>query len=611
MYGSHGRTLLLRTSALGALRRDLVKSLGSERAQGFLLRYGWSQGQDDAATVRRELPQLSDADWLEEGPRRHTEARMGTVHTETLIIDRVKKEFRVEGTWEDSYEASEHLRHFGLAKEPVCWTMAGYASGYSTEVFGERVIVKEVACQAKGDPFCRFVGLPERVWGVRVARESQLYEQYTLVEELEEAHQRIRLQNDQLLHIVTLHDELSQMLLHGLGLPAVVSTVSRLLGTTVTVEDRRLGTLAAFSGSNRPGVGEVPPVTLADLVQKDPTLKSRLSALGREKRAVVIGAANEPNAGMVVAPIMTGEELLGYVTMSMVDGLTPDLTRMVVERTAIACALELLKERTAMEVEHRLRGDFLENLIAQDGDADFLNKWARHLGLELTEGNYRFYVVQSDTGNDNEQMLAVQGRLQQLATEALATQGLTVFAVPRGGFLVILLPDGPDAPAEIARRILDRAEQGRTAVWIGISRPFLGAGLAAQAYEECRSLLTAMRAGGAEGPVVQVDRLGAMRLLSACVPKDEAIRFCEDLLAPLVRYDKEHQSDLMATLHQYLRHEGNLLQTSRKLNISISGLKYRLQRIQEVGKVDLDDPEQRFDLIVASRLFLVRNRLVP
>ena len=63
-----------------------------------------------------------------------------------------------EGTWHDSCEAEHHLRHFGSATEPVCWTLVGYASGIMSALFGERVIIKEVSCAAMGDQCCRYVG---------------------------------------------------------------------------------------------------------------------------------------------------------------------------------------------------------------------------------------------------------------------------------------------------------------------------------------------------------------------------------------------------------------------------------------------------------------------
>ncbi|MHB1167430.1 MAG: XylR N-terminal domain-containing protein, partial [Carboxydocellales bacterium] len=42
------RMLLINAQAMGTLRKDLIATLGQERAKGFLTRYGWACGSIDA-----------------------------------------------------------------------------------------------------------------------------------------------------------------------------------------------------------------------------------------------------------------------------------------------------------------------------------------------------------------------------------------------------------------------------------------------------------------------------------------------------------------------------------------------------------------------------------
>lgn len=601
---SHNRVLQLPSAALGTLRRDLIAALGSERAKAFLLRYGWSLGQTDATTLRALDPNMSDQEWLAAGPRMHTKAGMVRVKTEQLVIDREKGIVHVEGVWEDSYEALEHVRYFGRSDSPVCWTLVGYAGGYTSVVFGRRVLYKEVSCIAQGDPVCRFVGMPVDAWGVRILRDLPLYEQESLEEELEAAHRRIRQQNDQLQQVVAVHDELSRALLDGGGLGHLAEAVGRLLGTWVSVEDQRLRPLAVYPPE---GPGSAPPLRLGTLVERTPRLWERLSRLGEGRRGLVIPAEpDRPGGELVVAPILSGQELLGFVTMAVVPGLSPALTRMVVERVALACGLELLKQRTAFEVEQRLRGNFLDNLLTTGMDRDFLCRWASHLGLALGETGHRFFLVQpcvSPTSDGEGRLTSLQDRLQRIVQEAVAEAGVHALVVVRGGGVVALADAAEQERVNaLTERILARTKKARTPVWIGVSRPFRGPESAPETYEECRSLLGAVREGRTGGPVVQVDRTGAMQLLSKVASRGELTRFAEELLGPLERYDRSHGSDLVRTLHLYLQLEGNLQQTAQKLNISISGLKYRLQRIEEVGGLNLDSPDQRFDLMLALRI---------
>ncbi len=50
------RMLLIHTSAMGVLRRELIEGLGIERARGLLTRMGYHSGGHDAGLARRLRP---------------------------------------------------------------------------------------------------------------------------------------------------------------------------------------------------------------------------------------------------------------------------------------------------------------------------------------------------------------------------------------------------------------------------------------------------------------------------------------------------------------------------------------------------------------------------
>ena len=64
-------------------------------------------------------------------------------------------------------------------------------------------------------------------------------------------------------------------------------------------------------------------------------------------------------------------------------------------------------------------------------------------------------------------------------------------------------------------------------------------------------------------------------------------------LDALIRYDQENKTELYRTLQVYLEHERNSLQTAKALFIHRSSLVYRLERIQKITKINMDDPKTR------------------
>ncbi|MCG7991585.1 MAG: sigma 54-interacting transcriptional regulator [Candidatus Thiodiazotropha lotti] len=158
------RMVLMHTHAMGALRKELMDTLGHDRARGVLTRMGYASGAKDADLARKLLPESNDEDLLLMGPRLHT--LEGVVHVKPIKIDIDirQRHFYGEFLWENSHEASEHLKLFGIHPEPVCWTQIGYASGYTSEIMGRFIAYREVECHAKGDKHCRIIGKPIEEW---------------------------------------------------------------------------------------------------------------------------------------------------------------------------------------------------------------------------------------------------------------------------------------------------------------------------------------------------------------------------------------------------------------------------------------------------------------
>jgi len=117
---------------------------------------------------------------------------------QTLEVDRAKGHFLLEVEWENSYEAGQHLRVKGHETAPVCWTLAGYASGFASAVMGQEVFVVEHACVAMGHASCRVVGKTRAEWGDDADRIAAEYKAPALARELEAREEELRRTADQL-----------------------------------------------------------------------------------------------------------------------------------------------------------------------------------------------------------------------------------------------------------------------------------------------------------------------------------------------------------------------------------------------------------------------------
>ena len=158
------RMVLLHAHAVGSLRKELIDTLGNERARGLLTRMGYASGQRDAELARKLMPGLSDEEVLMVGPKLHSLEGIVQVSAIRLDIDIANGRYDGDFLWENSYEAEVHLESFGVHHEPVCWTQIGYATGYTSAIMGRFILYREVECRGQGDKHCRILGKPQEQW---------------------------------------------------------------------------------------------------------------------------------------------------------------------------------------------------------------------------------------------------------------------------------------------------------------------------------------------------------------------------------------------------------------------------------------------------------------
>jgi purine catabolism regulator len=93
--------------------------------------------------------------------------------------------------------------------------------------------------------------------------------------------------------------------------------------------------------------------------------------------------------------------------------------------------------------------------------------------------------------------------------------------------------------------------------------------------------------------------LGVYQLILSLSDREKLADFCDKTLGPLVDYDMRQNADLIKTLEAFFNSHGNLSQTAEALIVHRNTLLYRMNRINEIAKIDLNRPETRLALHLA------------
>ncbi|GAA3744559.1 hypothetical protein HDA32_002824 [Spinactinospora alkalitolerans] len=178
--------------------------------------------------------------------------------------------------------------------------------------------------------------------------------------------------------------------------------------------------------------------------------------------------------------------------------------------------------------------------------------------------------------------------------------------------LAVVPVTGADEPAAQAsaelRRELARSAQ---ALEPGLTDHRLAVGVSstARAVPELRGAAVEARHArrlaelrGGRSRVIAGAEIDSHELLLASVPEEVQSSYRDRLLRPLLDYDRDHRSDLVATLEMFLEHSGSWQRCAAAMHVHVNTLRYRIGRIEELTGRDLSALEHRVDLFLALKL---------
>ena len=190
------RVVLLSAAAMGLLRKELIDTLGFDTARRLFLRFGYADGYHDAVSLRGRPNWPDGLEGLRAGLVLQRLEGITRPEIVRLEHDPESGRFHEEKLWHDSYIAEQHLDHYGKSSAPGCWSLVGYASGYTSACLGQEIYFQEQECLAQGAAHCTVVGKDAESWGDQLEAIREDFHSGTLGREVERlrdlVHQRLQ-----------------------------------------------------------------------------------------------------------------------------------------------------------------------------------------------------------------------------------------------------------------------------------------------------------------------------------------------------------------------------------------------------------------------------------
>jgi purine catabolism regulator len=418
---------------------------------------------------------------------------------------------------------------------------------------------------------------------------------------------------------IEIHRRFTELVLDGKGVNEICRTLADLLESAVVVEDASFHLLAHAGGSADPHRKEtILRQGTPQRVLFDPQIQRMLREVEARRGPLKVPAF--PHLGMsrerLIAPILAANQVLGYISILDHPPHNEELAFMAIEQAALVLALSIAKERELSEVEGRVRGEFLEDLLhGTYGEEAAAQRRARHIGYPLHGSHIVMLVDIDDFRGFNRARQVTEDAIQALKREFLRrVAGVVRASYPRAlvqgrsDQVVSLLPLGTESGDHQARsHALGLQVQQVIADWkpgftvsVGFSGPAEAPVGIAGALREVTSVMESLARFKRWSQVVAVPELGLTGLLAA-VTDERLVDYSRRHLGPLIEHDGARKGSLVPTLRAYLE-TGEQQQAAQRLRIHPNTLRYRLDRIREISGVDLEDPETRLNLSVALRV---------
>ncbi len=374
------------------------------------------------------------------------------------------------------------------------------------------------------------------------------------------------------------------------GLTGLVEELSELINRPVAVETADFKVLASQN------MGPTPPGQQKTLTEEV------VEELNREMRSLVHGTSTVVPEQPVrigrrlVTPIVLEGVVVGFVSVMVRPSDDIQSIGEYMAPATLAALVDFSHRRKEVSTFTVTQKSLLKDLLSgRNLSAADQERLEQHFGFDLCDG---FFV------------LVVHVMPGQPTRDANWPTHESIAMVEMETTRVFVLPFDSKAPKtwqEHAEELAKQIKEKNTSLKIQLSASRMATNLLdlPDAYREARqALIIGSMTNEDKEFSVGYAELGIKRLLYLMIDHPELERFYEENLEPLEAYDTEWETELAPTLRVYLEHGFNLNSAAKELFIHRHTMRYRLEQIAELLKIDIDSTEVLLNLQIA---FLIRD----
>lgn len=410
---------------------------------------------------------------------------------------------------------------------------------------------------------------------------------------------------DELKYSLESHQNFTNLILQGQGIPEIIRSLSHLLGSPALLLDPFMTPIAASAHF------EAAPYR--DTMDKIKQLLPLCAMNEQTWNMCLLQPEQLPCRQLIIHPIQTVQPQ-GYLIAFSDKDQDNVLPKLAIEQAVNIIRFELLKKQAVKERSRRYKSELLTDLVEGffTSEQEILHRGRKY---SLTEKSYPFCIVvkrdpdkrrnnsssrKMTSGQADEQRVVEREWFYEVVKRGFS--GITwPFAIFNKNDAIVFIvslpkedygtPELPNGLKELLQQSVHRifADSGLS-VSIGVGNPVTKLLDCPLTFQEAMSALQ----DGYSSKRIQFVQFYAGKDtidLFRFVPKEELEKFYRRTLAGLEELESKERQELLKTLHVYLNNHGQIADTAKQLFIHRNTVLYRLEKLKHLTGSDFDLPE--------------------
>lgn len=414
------------------------------------------------------------------------------------------------------------------------------------------------------------------------------------------AFKRLIQERDFLLKANEIGRKLIEEVIKGNSIHFVIQTASRLSGFPIIIHNMH-GHPISYAGVDSLSNGLAPNVLFQYInndVRNNHSLTPILQTINRQFESLLL----------LTQPIILSDKKMGYCSFILMDhsDSTKELAKMIIEKVSSVCSLNFLYEKTKLDSFEQMKGSFLQEII--NGQFSSENEIIAKAGLlqfDLTKPYYLCMIGYSYNQYNFRNEMVFYQEVMSTISHYFSKQNEAFLMNYNDHHIQLFVTDHflNNKEKYIFFKELIKflySQFPGSSFDLGVSNKKTSSIEAPNAFKEARA---SIRMITPNKQIVFFESLGMVGALINGNNEVDVRNMAKSILGNL-ETNCQKNIDLIRTLYSFLLKGGNLEKTAEELSLSISGLRYRINKIEELLEKDIRSP------IIGSQLLMAIQGLI-